>query len=1484
VGTALDCDVRLRRDLFLEPFALEFFEREGQWFIRCTDNIYIADGGVARLFTRSLAHGDLLAFKYAAAQADTAAFLTLDFSLDFESMHKDYSRMIDIAHSEQVTIGGPMHCDIVCRDRFLGSDFLTIQKRNREFFLIDNSAAGSARLNGNRIDGEARLRDHDFISIAGFSFYLYHGRLYGPDQSDVMVKENLASRVQKESQGPLVYPRFNRSTRVHPKLPTEDLTILDPPAKPQPQQRNFLLSLLPLLGTIVAAVLMQQMSGGAGGEQRIIMSIAMVIIGAITSTITFISGKRKYRKDVRHRIEVYHSYLDKKREEFAEERENERGILEELYCDLAANMDRVDRLDGRLFDRTPQDEDFLDVRLGVGTREAARAIAYKRKETIEGDDELEFLPEELSAEYRDLREAPVTLELAQCNAVGVIGPWDLQYGLFKAMVVDLSCRQYFKEVKLYCFTREDYEPVLSWLRFLPHFCDRAVRERHIACDQESRVSLYESLYKELSQREMAKDVEYAQLVVFVLEDGGFKTHPLSRFLDTARELNVTFLFFEPVKEELPLSCDRIITMVDVDRGSMVQSADGAEESSFTFHAPLDNDVTRLATRLAPVYCDEVSLEGTLTRNISLFELLRIFSVDELDLSARWSASQVTKSMAAPLGVRSKNTVVALDLHDKAHGPHGLVAGTTGSGKSEILQSYILSAITLFHPHELAFVIIDFKGGGMADQFTGLPHLVGTITNIDGKQIERSLKSIKAELVKRQRFFKMAGVNHIDKYIAKYQAGEAAEPLPHLVIIVDEFAELKAAQPEFMNELISAARVGRSLGVHLILATQKPAGQVNEQIWSNSRFKLCLKVQTREDSNEMIKSPLAAEIVEPGRAYFQVGNNEIFELFQSAYSGSSATMANDGSAVREYYIAEIDLSGRRKLVYARRPQRNEDEKTLTQLDAIVGYVCEHCERAGIRALPEICLPALPRLLPFPSEAQSNAYRVGIGRYDDPEGQYQGEVDLDLVNAHTIIIGSAQQGKTNLLQVLLRGLAASYTPEEATVYIIDFASLVLKNYEELAHVGGVVTPTDDEKLKNLFKLMSEEVAMRREKLVSAGVSSFAAYKEAGFTDLPLIVLMVDNITMLKELYFADDDPLLALCREGISVGISIVIANSVTSGIGYRYLASIANRVALYNNDSNEYGNLLDSTRMQPDNVAGRCLVSIDRTVYEAQLYLAFEGEKEIDRVQEIRAFIEKANDRVTGKARRIPEIPKLLTADFMAQAFPFVYRPYHVVAGLDYESVAPLRLDFSKLLSLGVVSTETAAKASFVKQVVRELAQDAAAAPVSITVIDDYERALAELEPLAEVSYSIQPSDIIGTVNSWHEALSQRYDLLMTQGVDGLKNEPLLLLVVAAGDALKALAENTDANERFKTIVSKYKALKVAVIVTAVENAPIPYGSNEVLKWLKDEWRFLCFDDLGIWKVTDVPFTESKRFKKRTAPGDAFYIREIGLTRIKVIDT
>ncbi len=744
--------------------------------------------------------------------------------------------------------------------------------------------------------------------------------------------------------------------------------------------------------------------------------------------------------------------------------------------------------------------------------------------------------------------------------------------------------------------------------------------------------------------------------------------------------------------------------------------------------------------------------------------------------------------------------------------------------------------TLFHPYEVGFVIIDFKGGGMSKQFLKLPHLMGTITNIDGKQINRSLMSIKAELLKRQNYFDEADVNHIDKYIIKYKNKEVSTPLPHLIIIVDEFAELRAEFPDFMKELISAARIGRSLGVHLILATQKPSGQVNEQIWSNSRFKLCLKVQSPEDSNEMIKSPLAAEILEPGRAYFQVGNNEIFDLFQSGYSGAPEKSSADSVSSREFRISSVSFEGKRECIFEQK-KKGESVVNRTQLDALVDYVNGYCEEKEISRLASICLPPLPEILNYPEQVNridSMEILVDIGILDDPNHQSQSVTGLNLTQENTVIIGSSQYGKTNLLQSVIRGIASCYTPQEVNVYILDFGSMVLRNFESLKHVGGVVCSSEDEKFKNLFKMLHEEMEIRKEKLMKAGVSSFVSYKEAGKTDLPQIVLIIDNFTALKEFYLQEEDVLLPICREGLSVGISVIICNQQTSGLGYRYLANFAKRIALYCNENSEYGSVIDKCRMSPDNVVGRAITEVNREVFEIHTYLSFEGNKEIERVANMRDFVQECNRKNAGaSARKIPEIPEVLyESELVSEYSVSRENTYRVAVGLSYDTVSVMEVDLLQQGFFCIAGRTKSGKKNLLRVIMEQLYDNIFTCPSEVYIVDSVDRNLREYESYGNVKeYTIDCGDLVEYVEQIHEEFTERYEM-MTSGNLNLEKEPLKVVIVQNQDAITTLCKNADALKLYKDLLGKLKAMKICFIFMGIENAPISYSAPEIFKNIK----------------------------------------------------
>lgn len=1237
IGTFIDCDFRLNRELFSDEIKLEFVNNHGVWSVMCSENLYLTVGDTRKLLITELSHGDVITVKY---QESGNEVFVMEFVIDFDSKKTKFERRIELDNRERISLGAGKDNDIRLQGSYITNDKIELIRNKDDFILEIKNATYGVYHNGNKARNKEIIKNGDFISLADFIFYYKDNGLW----LGISEKYNVRNLTYTDYPIKKNYPVFVRNTRIKAKIEDEPIKILDPDTIPTKPQLNIVTSLMPTLMMFALVVVLRGIMSGSSGVY-VIFSICSMGIGVLTTILNIYSSQKKYKKECAKRVQVYKEYIAKKRSEIIKARELELSCLKSTYYSTEESISHLIEFDSCLFDRTCEDEDFLQVYLGTGRREALKKIDYKEQEKLETGDALCQLPSSMSDEYKYIENAPITISLKDANAVGIIGDKKHLNDMLKCFVIDLVSRQYYGELNLYAFIDENTSE-FQWLRMLPHF-QQGNQYRNIVCDNQSKNNIFESLYKELTIRSEIKGIEGFN-VILVMKEYGLKRHPISKFIEKASELNTVFVFFESEADALPLHCSKIIKLEGNNQGNLFDSGNKNDKQSFSYTTIKDNDLYKAVEKIAPVYCEEISLEGSMRKNISLFELLGIYSVGDLDLRHRWNNSKIYDTMAVPLGVNGKNDIVYLDLHEKHHGPHGLVAGTTGSGKSEILQSFILSAATMFHPYEIGFMIIDFKGGGMVNQFRSLPHLIGAITNIDGKEIQRSLKSIRAELLKRQNYFAAAGVNHIDKYIQLYKEGKVSVALPHLVIIVDEFAELKAEQPEFMKELVSAARIGRSLGVHLILATQKPSGVVDAQIWSNSKFRLCLKVQSKEDSNEVIKTPLAAEIKEPGRAYLQVGNNEIFELFQSAFSGAPA-VADTNEIDKEFSINMLSFSGIRTPIYVKKKQKKNSFSDMNQLEAIVNYIDKYCKENQIVPLPNICLPPLPELLPYTCEKVLSRESVFayFGMYDDPEHQAQNKYILNLTTTNYMIIGSAQTGKTNILQTIVRSVAENYSPQEVNMYIIDFGSMILRNFKELKHVGGVVCSYEDEKLKSLFRLLNQEITERKAKLAEVGVSSFAAYKEAGRDELPQIIVLIDNLTALKELYLQEADVLLPLCRDGLAVGISFVIANLQTAGIGYRYLNSFEGRITLFCNETSEYSMMFEGNRMKLPNVQGRTLVQIDKAVYECQIYLSFEGEKEYERVQAIRKFVSEQNERWTGRfAKGIPEIPTELSLEYI----------------------------------------------------------------------------------------------------------------------------------------------------------------------------------------------------------------------------------------------
>lgn len=1478
VGTSPECTVRLRKELFFAPIELTFQRSGDEWRIICSDNLYFTIGDVRKLLTRQLVHGDELFVKYQDSDNDV---FSLSFLIDFDYARKDYDIEIDVTGKNQVKIGSSQDASIQLSDTYLGKDTLVLDCTGGKCAIYDNGSKYGVFVNGVKVGKSSQLHDYDFFSIVGFSFYYKAGKIYTSSASEMKIN-GLTSRPVEVHSTHFKYPKFNRNTRVQYVIPEDNLEIQQAVQKPSKPKKNLIMSLVPSIVMLAMTVVLRGIIGGGGSF--VIYSAVSMGLGIAMSIVSFVKENNDYKKENQERIDTYNKYIEEKKAAIEEARSNELRIRNLIYESLENSIKEVDSFGRRLFEKTQDDKDFLQVYLGRGRVESANQIVYNKQEFVDLEDPLATIPADLAEKYKYIENAPIISDFNASCGVGVVGPKAVLEQLLKNVTLDISIRHFYNEVKIVYILSDDYTSKMQWIRWLQNVDNRKIGVKNIVCDEESKNIILEDMYITLSARESAatvnKDIVFPEhYVVFVTDASSISTHPVSKYIKNSAAYGFTFVFLEEYEEMLPQGCTEIVRIQDTQSGLVLKTENGDIVSEFSFPTVSDEIAETVALKLGAISVDEVSLEGELTKNITMFEMLGILSVEDIDLHERWENAQVYKSLRAPMGVKTKNQMVYLDISDKpgAHGPHGLVAGTTGSGKSEVLQTYILSMATLYHPYEVGFVIIDFKGGGMANQFKNLPHLIGTITNIDGREINRSLLSIKAELVKRQEMFSESGVNHINDYIKLYKAGKVTKPMPHLIMIVDEFAELKQEYPDFMKELISAARIGRTLGIHLILATQKPAGVVDAQIWSNSKFKLCLKVQTKEDSNEVIKTPLAAEIVEPGRAYFQVGNNEIFDLFQSAYSGANVPEGNENSE-KTYAIYERNLWGKKTLLYTNKKARSS-KSAVSQLQAIVDYVNDYCSSKGIEKLPGICLPSLKDKiltdeLDYTVE-NAAGISVPLGVFDDPEQQQQGAVELDVSKDNVYIVGSAQMGKTVMLQTLVYGLIKKYTPQQVNIYLVDCGSMVLKIFEDSAHVGGVVLSNEEEKCKNLFKMLNGMVIQRKKILSSKGVGNYAAYLEAGYTDMPMAVVVIDNMAAFNEYFPDQNEDINTLSREAQGVGISFVVTAATSNSLNYRTQANFGKKFVLNCNDTNEYSAMFGHCKATPKENAGRGLCVREKRILEYQVAMFGKSDKEAERSQELKEFIAERNAQCTTKAIKIPMIPEKLSLAETMNENVAAFRAQGVLPiGMDFGTVALTSINMATSGSLALLG-DTESKDVFVSNFMKMIAQTAVFHNVEAFVVDDKSKKLKECNEYGFVrEYASDAADGLALVTDFCDDAMRQLD-------DEEKDGSTLLLVINSADVFKKVCADKNESKRLAEVLKNAADAQVFVLLATVENQPVGFNSSEVLKVLKDERQAILFAQLSDCKMFDI----SGRVKPDTSFDNTMGYRFNGSTysKIKIFD-
>ena len=605
---------------------------------------------------------------------------------------------------------------------------------------------------------------------------------------------------------------------------------------------------------------------------------------------------------------------------------------------------------------------------------------------------------------------------------------------------------------------------------------------------------------------------------------------------------------------------------------------------------------------------------------------------------------------------------------------------------------------------MAFLLIDYKGGGMANLFKNLPHLLGTITNLDGAQSMRALASINAEIHRRERLFGEFEVNHINQYQKKFKNGEATEPLPHLFLISDEFAELKVNQPDFIKELVSIARVGRSLGVHLILATQKPSGVVDDQIWSNSRFKIALKVADRSDSNEMLHTPDAAEITQTGRAYLQVGNNEVYELFQSAWSGADYQPDKDDMGIEDHTIYLINELGQYEILkedLSGLEDVDEIKEVPTELDAIVHHIQLLCEEQEIPPVPQPWLPPLKERIaldeleevqPAVAWAQEKPLSVLLGMADIPQAQKQEAVSINLSkDGHILLYGSPGTGKTTFLQTAGMDLARKFSPKALTMYLMDFGTNGLAPLSKLPQVADTMLLDQTEKISKFVRIMERELNRRKKLLADYGVGTLELYRQASGQEEPAIVILLDSYEAFKEeAYEAELFKLLVrISREGLSIGVHLLVTAGRQTNLRAQLYSNFKHQLSLPQNEAGEVRAIVGSTplAMTMEDIKGRALMKREE-VDVIQLALPVYGANDTQVLNNLRQAVASLQEAWTGqRPSAIPMVPEELTMEEFLN-LPDVQEAIEndqIPIGLELEMVGSVNISLSKFKHMAYVS-------------------------------------------------------------------------------------------------------------------------------------------------------------------------------------------------------
>lgn len=1189
-------------------------------------------------------------------------------------------------------------------------------------------------VNNKRVQS-SNLSNGDSIFIMGFRIIIlnnfliinnYNGSLAVRDpkiQNKILPRFNGELLPTQEDDNAVLYKEsdyFARSPRFVTSVPTETITITPPPAKQQEDDTPVIYTIGPMLtmamsSAVSASTSVVTMLRGNGSVMSylptLLIAVLMVVSTLLWPTLTRRWQRNKSAKKEEERHIKYIEYLNEKRKKIEEIRINQFQVLTGDYPNPKNLENIILNRKTNLWERQIESADFLNVRLGLGNIPLKLDINYSEEEFTMTEDSLKEELLKVVGTAKDLENAPFTINLAERNKLVIIGDNKNKNDMLKSMIMQLVTYQSYNDLKLVFMVNNKENELWDSFKILPHSWSNSRDIRFFAneFDDMTKLSFYlEQIY---TQRKYSEDdgkrVEtgytYKEVRPYylIIVDDIKKTQNVEiihKVLKDNGNIGFGLIILNDGLSNLPNECSDFLMAEGASSVIMTNDLNKENQKAFTMDNVDDLNTLLLCEKLSNIPIKLPTLLDDISSSVGFLEMYKVGKVEQLNVLDRWKTNNPVNSLSVPIGVHTDGEIFNLDLHEKFHGPHGLIAGMTGSGKSEFIITFILSMCLNFSPEEVSFVLIDYKGGGLTGAFENrlknikLPHLAGTITNLEKAEINRSLASIQSELKRRQALFNKAkmALNEstldIYKYQKLYRDGKLTEPISHLFIISDEFAELKSDQPEFMSELISTARIGRSLGVHLILATQKPSGIVDDQIWSNSKFKVCLKVQEKADSMDVIKCPDAATLKKVGRFYLQVGYNDYFALGQAAYAGTKYIPKEKISKTVDRNISFINNIGDT----LKSVETVKIEKGISmgeELPNILKYICDNASQQNIIArklwldkIPaEIFINGLMKEYNYVAEPWK--IKPIIGEYDDPQNQKKHLLTLDFNDSgNTIIYGASGSGKEIAISSIIYSTIINHSADEVNFYILDFGTEMFGIFKAAPQVGDVAYISESEKVINLLGSLQKELDIRKKLFVEYNGNYETYVKNSGKT-LPMIVVIINNYEMFTENYEDYIDTISGLSREGERYGLTFVITATGVNSVRGKTTQNFSNMLCLQFNDPSDYSSVLGSTKgMVPSEHIGRGLLKVEGIIHEFQTAYPYKWD---DINPFIKSVCKNLANSLKQKAKNIKILPEHVRLEDISS---YINSLSNIPIGIEKNSLNVARYDFNKY-PISIVSTQ-----------------------------------------------------------------------------------------------------------------------------------------------------------------------------------------------------